>query len=119
MLLMQPSRFKFIEITPSVVKATKLLVSPNHLLRHPLIGNSKFRCLCVRLLRLITLASSLLFSPYQKDEWSEYGGASNKEMLFLIPEIKCLSLLPDDFLFAPSLLLSFLPLSVPLFGVKR
>jgi hypothetical protein len=60
-----------------------------------LMRKSKFLILCLKVLSLIILTSSLLFYAYQKDEWAVPGYLLTK--MFFLPEIKPLSLLPFSY----------------------
>jgi hypothetical protein len=72
----------------------------------------------IKLSLFITLTSSILFYPCQKDERALSGNLLIYDALSP-QEIKCLSLLPQHFLFASTLLLSFRTLSLRLQRVKQ
>jgi hypothetical protein len=108
---MQPSRFKLIKIYLLTLEATKLLNFPDFT---STFRKSKFRRLCYQAvtsyhINVFTLILSLL-EGRADIAWEP----SDNKMLFLPTEIKFLSLLPHNILFASNLLLSFLTLS--LFG---
>jgi ABC-type multidrug transport system permease subunit len=75
-------------------------------------SNSKIKILqsVIKISPLVIVMSSISFYPYQKDEWALPGNLRTKGVFYL-PGIKCLSLLPHNFLTASFLLLSFITLS--------
>jgi hypothetical protein len=107
LLLMQPSRFKLIKITPCA-GGYKINFLSKLSFHHTVIRKSKFRfgCACYKHMFLITLTTSLILPLYKRRTGIAWE-PSNKITLFL-PNITRLSLLSHNFLFAFSLLLSFL-----------
>jgi hypothetical protein len=112
---LNPSKF-----TPLLWRPLNYLLNlPNYNFNINQQANQNSTVSIIKLSLLITLTSSLLFYPYQKDERVLPGNLLNIRCSFSSPEIKCLSLLPQHFLLASTLLISFRTLSLSLFLLQR